>query len=103
MNKSYIVDLAYEGIRIDKWIRNNLVAFIIIFSLIYIAKKNTRNYKFSLLFPKRIVHKNKVIIRCKYVLYIVNKINTIFIKLRYSYFIKLIMFIFNTNVTYCKF
>ena len=24
MNKSYIVDLSYEGIRIDKWIRNNL-------------------------------------------------------------------------------
>ena len=24
MNKSYIVDLTYEGIRIDKWIRNNL-------------------------------------------------------------------------------
>ena len=24
MNKSYIVDSTYEGIRIDKWIRNNL-------------------------------------------------------------------------------
>ena len=24
MNKSYIVELSYEGIRIDKWIRNNL-------------------------------------------------------------------------------
>ena len=24
MNKSYIVDHSYEGIRIDKWIRNNL-------------------------------------------------------------------------------
>ena len=24
MNKSYIVDVTYEGIRIDKWIRNNL-------------------------------------------------------------------------------
>ena len=24
MNKSYIVDSSYEGIRIDKWIRNNL-------------------------------------------------------------------------------
>ena len=24
MNKSYIVDFSYEGIRIDKWIRNNL-------------------------------------------------------------------------------
>ncbi len=24
MNKSYIVDISYEGIRIDKWIRNNL-------------------------------------------------------------------------------
>ena len=43
---NYTIDfLSYE------WIRNNLVAFIIIFSLIYIAKKNTRNYKFSLLFP----------------------------------------------------
>ena len=43
---NYTIDfLSYE------WIRNNLVAFIIILSLIYIAKKNTRNYKFSLLFP----------------------------------------------------
>ena len=24
MNKSYIVDVSYEGVRIDKWIRNNL-------------------------------------------------------------------------------
>ena len=24
MSKSYIVDASYEGIRIDKWIRNNL-------------------------------------------------------------------------------
>ncbi len=24
MNKSYIVDPSYEGIRIDKWIKNNL-------------------------------------------------------------------------------
>ena len=24
MSKSYIVDVTYEGIRIDKWIRNNL-------------------------------------------------------------------------------
>ena len=24
MNKSYIVDATYDGIRIDKWIRNNL-------------------------------------------------------------------------------
>ena len=24
MNKPYIVDHSYEGIRIDKWIRNNL-------------------------------------------------------------------------------
>ena len=24
MNKLYIVDASYEGIRIDKWIRNNL-------------------------------------------------------------------------------
>ena len=24
MSKSYIVDSSYEGIRIDKWIRNNL-------------------------------------------------------------------------------
>ena len=24
MNKSYIVDLSYDGVRIDKWIRNNL-------------------------------------------------------------------------------
>ena len=24
MIKSYIVDVTYEGIRIDKWIRNNL-------------------------------------------------------------------------------
>ena len=24
MKKSYIVDHSYEGIRIDKWIRNNL-------------------------------------------------------------------------------
>ena len=24
MKKSYIVDSSYEGIRIDKWIRNNL-------------------------------------------------------------------------------
>ena len=24
MNKSYIVDASYEGVRIDKWIRNNL-------------------------------------------------------------------------------
>ena len=24
MNKPYIVDASYEGIRIDKWIRNNL-------------------------------------------------------------------------------
>ena len=24
MNKTYIVDSTYEGIRIDKWIRNNI-------------------------------------------------------------------------------
>ena len=24
MNKTYIVDSTYEGIRIDRWIRNNL-------------------------------------------------------------------------------
>ena len=35
----------------NEWIRNNLVAFIIIFLLVYIAKKNTHNHKFSLFFP----------------------------------------------------
>jgi len=47
--------------------------------------------------------KNKIIIRCRYALYIIIKNKQKIRELRYSYFIKLIMFIFITNVTYCKF
>ena len=75
MNKSYIVDLSYEGIRIDKWIRNNLgnvpqglIEKSLRAGKIKLNKKKTKsstklNFKdiinvYSLNFEEKIIQKN---------------------------------------------
>ena len=74
MNKTYIVDSTYEGIRIDKWIRNNLgkvpqslIEKILRNGKIKLNKKKTKSstklsykdtiYTFDLIFETNKIHK----------------------------------------------